>query len=349
MELYFFRIIFITCLNIFGIIYTSEWEFPYYKCLDDSLETKGICGIKKNLNGKDFLYISKTCRRNQLCSQIGSDSGTSTYKCQKSYKKRHEGKKCKIGADCLSGICDKKCKRSSDGKCASNSNYACEKGKKFCKDGSCTDFINIGNPCNSSDVCEPMNGCNYGDGNGICTKYGSLSDGDQAYDGIFCNSGIIDPITNKCISVEKDSECKESNGKYECTPTVNGTNTSQTTVECELYNKNPICSISRLKSSFFSDYIKKYNSMNTGKILKKKKFSLSQENGFYFYNNNLMKKYFKYRYFEKLRSIGVMNEEGKIEKDCEFDYYLKDFRNTNSAYYIKSLGLGIFCLIIHLL
>ena len=342
MKLNSFNTIFIISLSLFGIIYT--WEFKHYKCMDDSLESKNICGFERN----NTVYIAKTCRGNQLCSKLESDS-SSLYKCQKMNKKKHQGSKCIANGDCLSGKCDKKCKTNTN---SCTNNYGCDKNKGYCNGGKCIEFVKAKKECTEKDVCEAKHGCNIEDGNteGVCTQYGSLDDGEKAGKGIFCKSGIeYDGI---CVSVEEDKECNITTNK--CQPKIsNGEEefyvNNEGGIDCEVYKKNYICPVSKLKQSFFKDYIKKYNKMKTDKILKKKKFRLSNENGFYFYNKKLMKKYFKYRYFEELRKIGVMNEEGKIEKDCEFDYYIKEFANTNSASYIKSIIFAIFGMILVLL
>ena len=337
MKLNYFRIISIINLALFEIIYNSEWDFNIYKCMDDSLETKGVCGYHKTIddqdgNGKKIIYLSKTCRRNQLCTEISDTSTSSLYKCQKVLKQRHEGKKCKTNGDCLSGKCDKKCQLNTE---SCQNSYACKHNSGFCNVTGhiCVDFLKNEDKCNPNDVCKAQHGCN----GGVCTRYGSLSDGDTASDGIFCNSGIM--FDGVCVTIIKDSDC---NSSYVCNPTI--ANGSSLEAKCVVYKNNPICEISKLKSSFFNDYIKKYNDTKTDKILKKKKFRLTLNNGYYFYSKKLMKKYYKYRYFEYFRSIGVMNEEGKVEKDCEFDYYMKVFSN-NSAYYIKYLSIGIFGLI----
>ena len=345
MKLNYFRIISIINLTLFGIIYNSDWDssFNIYKCMDDSLETKGVCGYDKTISDEDgnyqkIIYLSKTCRRNQLCTEISDTSTSSLYKCQKVLKQRHEGKKCKTNGDCLSGKCDKKCILNKD---SCQNSYACEKNSGFCNitKHECTKFVEKDKECYLNDVCEAKYGCNNPLNNypGNCTIYGSLSDKDAVSDGIFCDSGIM--LEGECVTVIKDSDCNSSNF---CHPTI--ANGSIVEAKCVVYKKNPICEISKLKSSLFNDYIKKYNDTNTDKILKKKKFRLTLKNGYYFYNKKLMKKYYKYRYFEYFRSIGVMNEEGKVEKDCEFDYYMKVFSN-NSAYYIKYFSIGILGLI----
>lgn len=327
-------------LYFIGMIY-SKYNFPKFRCMDDDLEMSDICGIGRD----NMIYLGETCRWNQLCSKIESNSPTDYYKCQKIVEKRHEGKRCKTDGDCLSGYCGGgECQLKE--KCVNN--YSCEKEGYYCtKSNECKDFKKKNEGCELGDVCEAGYGCNYfipGLSYGKCRKYGSLNDGKPASDGIFCKSGIIDN-DGICVSVIQDSECKYKgdNEQYYCSPTVdNGTSYYTIYSECEPYKQNPICKVSKLKSSFFEDYIEKYKKMNTKRIMKKTKFRLSDENSRYFYNKNLLKKYFKYYYFEKLRAIGVMNEDGKIEKDCEFDYYLKHFYETNRSSYIKFLALFSF-------
>lgn len=333
-------------LNLIGMVY-NEHQIPNYKCMDDDLEMDDICGFYKD----DVIFLGKTCRWNQVCSPIESNNApTNYYKCQKVLNKKHEGKRCKTGGDCLSGVCDKKCKLNKE-HCTNN--YSCDKGGYYCKNSNCVKFIDPGQPCELGDVCKEKYGCNAifpGNTNGVCVRYGSLSDGKKASNGIFCKSGIITD-DGTCVTVLQDSECKLTdavNNKYSCSPTVSdGTHYLTIYSECAIYNKNPICKVSKLKSSFFEDYISKYKKMNTKRILKKKYFRLSEDNGRYFYSKKLLKKYFKYYYFEDLRKTGVMNEDGKIEKDCEFDYHLKHFYKTNRSSYIKlgSIAFGLILLL----
>ena len=152
----------------------------------------------------------------------------------------------------------------------------------------------------------------------------------------------------KCISVEEDGECDETNHK--CTPTIVGLGedadiTEDITMDCVGgFNNMYTCPLGVGKNRLFRNYINEYNELyDIDKLKKNQNFKEG-----YFNEPTLTELYIKYKQYEYLRAYEIIDFEGNVNGiySCEYDF-VWTFIDSN---YIKpNFIIMLFLLIIFIL
>ncbi len=303
-----------------------DFEMEIVKC-DEKTKVKNVCGVitqetmteHNEVVRGDVLNLKDKCKDNQICRKIEDDSPF--YACSPKLNLLHKGDKCIFNQECRSQQCGgEKCQTVGSGQVCKD-NWTCEPGY-FCKDMGdnykCTPVILGDTECTYEDFCEPGFICDPIARK--CLKIGSFKESMDSNDPIFCQSGLI--YGGKCVSVIRDSECQLQGDKYYCKPDISGSS-GDVTVECASLNKHSFCPLSILKSDLFLKYVEKLEKVDYEKFNTNDKKRIDSNSQYYLNNIDTLKAYIKYQHMEELMALEVMNSEGKIDKNCEFNYYLK--------------------------
>lgn len=350
----------------------NEWFiylYPYKK-----IKMKNVCAIlekKKYIAGsvtitQGYLYIKNKCGKNEKC--VETEEGY--FQCARKLKQRKIGENCGINEECYSGQCyNGKCGTiENDMDCTElydinnpempcNPGYWCYKYDSINTLYKCVKYLEEGEDYDISQgkICRvglsPMN-----DNNNVkkCFTNGMLDDGKITENSNLCKSGYsAEDFTKdqnlRCFSVIKDSSCGiiEGDGESYCSPEVNGLLESEIITlktKCtNKYNDKYLCPFTISKSFLFQNYTSKLNSMNFQKIYSDEyKF----HGGLGFGDNKLSQAYLKYYDYDYLRSFGILNEDGSLNKDKKdiWEFYWK--RNNSNYIYFNLINIFILLLII---
>ena len=344
--------------NLQDVIYNTEQIIYLYP--EKDLKIKDVCAIsgstKKYLGPDiiytDYVYLKSHCGKTEKCYE--TEEGI--FQCGEKILLQKIGDECGINEECFTGMC-------SFGRCTSIPNDEdCtvendpDNNEKVCNPGNwcyeydvlnhlykCVSFVGEG------EYYDELNGklCQIGlvpfvDGTMFekCTKIGTQENGVICPNELMCKSGssigyeneeiVDDDSKRKCFSIITDSKCQysEEANDYICSPIVEGLDrfTIQLPLTCRNIDGVYVCPYSKGKENSFREYISNLNSMDINEVYgDEHKYHLIG-----YGDNDLSKAYQKYKYFDELYSMGMVNDDGSINEDKEDEWeFFWRFNNSN--------------------
>ena len=347
---------------------------PYmFKCLKDTIKIENICAMEGTatiedeesliLSTTNYLYINEECDPDERCKPMGLNA--KLYQCFPKVEKLKIGDKCSVNEECETGLCTMDLCQGIDfeGDC-SDYKEACKPGL-FCTYNSifekytCEEYSYLHEICGEGDwgyfkQCFKGLGCHLredGSGKKVCKKWGTVLLNRVVDDERLCETGMAMIDTDgylKCISVEEDGECDETNHK--CTPTIVGLGedadiTEDITMDCVGgFNNMYTCPLGVGKNRLFRNYINEYNELyDIDKLKKNQNFKEG-----YFNEPTLTELYIKYKQYEYLRAYEIIDFEGNVNGiySCEYDFV---WTFIDSKYIKPNFIIMLFLLIIFIL
>ena len=345
-------------LYIFQLIINDRQIIIYP---DEKIKMKNVCAIsgktKRILDSmiiyNYYLYLKTNCGKNERCYE--TEPGY--YQCGKKITLQKIGDDCAVNEECYTGLCYYgKCSSiNNDEDCTvenvpDNPEKVCNPGHWCFEDDSlnhlfkCVPFIGEGEFYDEIDGKKCRIGLapyNRGTSFDICIKLGSLVKKEISLNPLLCQSGFsgcykdeieyeytsdcVDKGGNKCFTIITDSSCEYNTdkGAYYCKPIVDGMEeyVVQILVECQndYFDSVYYCPFTSGKENSFKSYISKLNSININDIYKDE----NKYNSVGLGNNDLSQALQKYYHYDELYSMGILNENGDINKNKkdEWEFY----------------------------
>ena len=362
LRIKFFVLIYLFNQYFQAYIYKTERIFLYP---EKKLKIKDVCALSgqtiRELGSDkiytDYLYLKNHCDKTEKCYK--TEEGI--FQCGEKILLQKIGDDCAINEECFTGLC-------SFGRCFSIGNdddctvdNVPDNPEKVCNPGHWCyeyDVLNHLYKCipyiGEGEYYDELNGkkCRLGlkpfvDSNTYfekCTKIGSVEIGENSPDPEMCKSGfsigyendeivIGDSSKIKCFSINTDSKCEqnideEGNIKYLCKPIVEGLDvyTVELEIECDNINDVYVCPYSKGKEKSFKEYISALNSIDINEVY-------ADEHKYHligYGDNDLSKAYLKYRDYNYLYAMGIIDDDGNIRKskEDEWEFYWR-FNNSN--------------------
>ena len=344
--------------NLQDVIYNTEQIIYLYP--EKDLKIKDVCAIsgstKKYLGPDiiytDYVYLKSHCGKNEKCYE--TEEGI--FQCGEKILLQKIGDDCGINEECFTGMC-------SFGRCTSIPNDEdCtvendpDNVEKVCNPGNwcyeydvlnhlykCVSFVGEG------EYYDKLNGklCQIGLEPFVdatlfekCTKIGTVETGIICPNELMCKSGssigyeneeiVNDDSKRKCFTTITDSKCEysEEDSDYICRPIVEGLDifTIELNLTCKNIDGVHVCPYSIGKENSFKEYISALNSIDINEVYgDEHKYHLVG-----YGDNDLSKAFQKYKYYEELYSMGLVNDDGSINEDKEDEWeFFWRFNNSN--------------------
>ena len=184
-----------------------------------------------------------------------------------------------------------------------------------------------------------------------CTKIGTKNNGEICPIQTLCKSGfsigydngqiVNDDTKKKCFSVSKDASCEYSSvdNDYYCRPIVEGLDifTFELYEKCNNINNVYICPYTKGKEKCFREYISALNSIDIKEVYEdEQKYHLVG-----YGDNDLSQAYQKYKYYDELYVMGILNADGNINenKEDEWEFFWRFNHSCYNKFSIFSLFL----------
>ena len=163
-----------------------------------------------------------------------------------------------------------------------------------------------------------------------CTKIGTVETGIICPNELMCKSGssigyeneeiVNDDSKRKCFTTITDSKCEysEEDSDYICRPIVEGLDifTIELNLTCKNIDGVHVCPYSIGKENSFKEYISALNSIDINEVYgDEHKYHLVG-----YGDNDLSKAFQKYKYYDELYSMGLVNDDGSINEDKEDEW-----------------------------
>lgn len=301
------------------------------KCEDKKAKTKACMYNMHNYDDKNHNKYSlfNKCGKGQICDdEFGCTKGE--------YEKLKIGKSCNYDQDCETNSCkSNKCTAAKENeKCYP---ISCETGLICYYNGDNYKCVKPAIEGQKAEKTECMPGLGE-DKEGKCVKYGTVKDGDQIGGNEFiCNSGLSHPkyddklgFITICDSIDIEPVCDKDNtikaeGKWK-----DGTAIKYGCTTREDYNGKEIYyhpNYSKLKTTFFTEFLKGYEDLDLDKINSNEKYS-SWLDGM---KSETREKWYLYRYATHLKAAGLIDSDGKVvgDKKCEYEFFMKKYGKSN--------------------
>ena len=344
--------------NLQDVIYNTEQIIYLYP--EKDLKIKDVCAIsgstKKYLGPDiiytDYVYLKSHCGKNEKCYE--TEEGI--FQCGEKILLQKIGDDCGINEECFTGMC-------SFGRCTSIPNDEdCtvendpDNVEKVCNPGNwcyeydvlnhlykCVSFVGEG------EYYDELNGklCQIGLEPFVdatlfekCTKIGTVETGIICPNELMCKSGssigyeneeiVNDDSKRKCFTTITDSKCEysEEDSDYICRPIVEGLDifTIELNLTCKNIDGVHVCPYSIGKENSFKEYISALNSIDINEVYgDEHKYHLVG-----YGDNDLSKAFQKYKYYDELYSMGLVNDDGSINEDKEDEWeFFWRFNNSN--------------------
>jgi len=344
--------------NLQDVIYNTEQIIYLYP--EKDLKIKDVCAIsgstKKYLGPDiiytDYVYLKSHCGKNEKCYE--TEEGI--FQCGEKILLQKIGDDCGINEECFTGMC-------SFGRCTSIPNDEdCtvendpDNVEKVCNPGNwcyeydvlnhlykCVSFVGEG------EYYDELNGklCQIGLEPFVdatlfekCTKIGTVETGIICPNELMCKSGssigyeneeiVNDDSKRKCFTTITDSKCEysEEDSDYICRPIVEGLDifTIELSLTCKNIDGVHVCPYSIGKENSFKEYISALNSIDINEVYgDEHKYHLVG-----YGDNDLSKAFQKYKYYDELYSMGLVNDDGSINEDKEDEWeFFWRFNNSN--------------------
>ena len=332
-------------------------DFISYIYPEEKLKMKNICAIKGNKKDKQYYYLKTHCSKKERCYK--TDEGI--YQCGKRIKFHKIGDDCGVNEECYTGLCFfGKCSSiNNDDDCTVEKDIDIDNPEKVCNPGhwcyehdslnhlyKCVPYVGEGEIYDQIDgkLCriglEPHPDATLFD---KCTKIGSLENGKLSKRENLCQTGfalgydteteeLVDDIEKqKCFTVVTDSPCEYESGGSFCKPIVDGLDkfVVEIKVPCKMIDDTDagtyVCPYSKGKEKCFKEYISILNSINIDEVY-------GDEDKFHslgYGNNKLSQAYQKYKHYDELYIMGILNENGDVNsnREDEWDFYWR-FQNS---------------------
>ena len=351
MKNYFILLILLQFLIIKGAddddeIYYDIYEYSIFfkaKCEANKAKT-GACmySLYDYENGriKEYALFDK-CGKGKQCSMTGDDDDEGYAKCSEKFEFRKSDKSCNYDKDCESNSCvNNKCTLAGEGEICQTTH-----GKIGCKAGlSCS--LNPDSPSEKKKchklAKENEDGTKYGCLSGLalniegkCKKYGTLEDGEKTESRYLCKSGYCNYKYDDtgsyclCVSLKTEPTCNKgkvtSKGEWSDKQEipVNTDNDRDLNDNCHAARDHSgtvkyYYSYSKLQSKLYQDFLEDYKDLDLEKIN-------SDGNGFISgLKWKTLEKWILYQNAPKLYAAGLIDSEGKKNKDkqCEYDFVI---------------------------
>ena len=344
--------------NLQDVIYNTEQIIYLYP--EKDLKIKDVCAIsgstKKYLGPDiiytDYVYLKSHCGKTEKCYE--TEEGI--FQCGEKILLQKIGDDCGINEECFTGMC-------SFGRCTSIPNDEdCtvendpDNVEKVCNPGNwcyeydvlnhlykCVSFVGEG------EYYDELNGklCQIGLEPFVdatlfekCTKIGTVETGIICPNELMCKSGssigyeneeiVNDDSKRKCFTTITDSKCEysEEDSDYICRPIVEGLDifTIELNLTCKNIDGVHVCPYSIGKENSFKEYISALNSIDINEVYgDEHKYHLVG-----YGDNDLSKAFQKYKYYDELYSMGLVNDDGSINEDKEDEWeFFWRFNNSN--------------------
>ena len=344
--------------NLQDVIYNTEQIIYLYPerdlGIDDicALSGKTIRELGSDIIYTDYLYLSTHCGKTEKCYE--TEEGI--FQCGEKILLQKIGDDCGINEECFTGMC-------SFGRCTSIPNDEdCtvendpDNVEKVCNPGNwcyeydvlnhlykCVSFVGEG------EYYDKLNGklCQIGLEPFVdatlfekCTKIGTVETGIICPNELMCKSGssigyeneeiVNDDSKRKCFTTITDSKCEysEEDSDYICRPIVEGLDifTIELSLTCKNIDGVHVCPYSIGKENSFKEYISALNSIDINEVYgDEHKYHLVG-----YGDNDLSKAFQKYKYYDELYSMGLVNDDGSINEDKEDEWeFFWRFNNSN--------------------
>lgn len=354
--------LFLTIIVLYNFI-------PIFIYPEEKLRIKNICAIFGKIKTNEYFYLKTHCSKKERCYQ--TEEGI--YQCGKKIYFQKIGEDCGVNEECYTGLCyfgkcssidnDEDCTVEND---INNNEKVCNPGHWCYEHDSlnhlykCVPFVGEGEIYDQIDgkICRIGLKPHKDEITKIvkCAKIGSLENGVLSENNILCQTGfawgydteteeLVDDIDKqKCFTVVTDSPCEYELDDYYCKPIVDGLDkfVVESKFRCQNINNIHICPFTKGKEKCFKDYISILNTINLDEVYgdEDKYHSLG------YGNNKLSEAYQKYKYYEELFSMGILNENGDVNsnKKDEWEFYWR-FTNSfliNFSYYFYLLIILLF-------
>ena len=367
----FFILIYLFHQNLQTDIYNTDIIVLYP---ESDLEIDDVCALsgqtKKYLGPDviytDYLYLKEHCGKSEKCYE--TEEGI--FQCGEKILLQKIDDECGINEECYTGMCNYgKCNSIKNGEDCTVENDQ-DDPEKVCNPGNwcyeydslnhlyrCVGFVGEGENYDelNGKLCriglEPWPGSSYYE---KCTKIGSKGNGEICPYERVCQSGfaigydngeIVDDDTKKkCFSVVKDAKCEYStdDNDYYCKPIVEGLDryTVELNEKCRNINNVYICPYTKGKENCFREYVSAFNAIDVNEVYEdEQKYHLVG-----YGDNDLSQAYQKYKYYDELYVMGILNDDGSINENKEDEWEF--FWRFNHSYYNK---FSIFLVLINII
>ena len=339
----------------FFVLYNFKILYHIYP--EKKLRMKNICAISKS---EEFLYLKTRCSKNERCYLTEKDEKINIYQCGKKVYYQKIGEDCGVNEECYTGLCffgkcssinnDEDCtvehKNRKDEENVCNPNHWCYEHDSLNHLYKCVPYVGEGEIYDLIDgkICriglkphkDPIT---YLD---KCTKYGSLEIGELAENKILCQTGFFagyneeteevdDNFPKKCFTVVTDSPCEYDTDDFYCKPIIDGLDkfVVEGRFRCDNFYNIPVCPVSKGKEKCFKEYISILNTINIDEVYgnENKLYSLG------YGNNKLTQAFQKYKFYDELFAMGILNENGDVNKHKKDEWEF--FWKTENSFLIK--------------